>query len=192
LAVLAAISFEAVIAQANSVSFDTTGNFNGSGNSITFGAGADTLQINFTGVSMVSLNDTPFTFTSLGQFQTVTTGAGATITSGTTFTLTINQSAPTPGMDDLSATLTGSLKQNQSTSLVTFSISSVTIGQETYDLMNNPLPLVPPATNNGFTSVQARITGPAAVPEGGHTALLLGASMLALAATRRLWRTARV
>ena len=188
LTVIGVICFSAAVARANSVSFDTAGAFNGSGSSIIFGAGADTLQINFTGVSTVSLNDTPFTFTSLGQFQTITTGAGALVPVGTTFSLTINQSAPTPGSDDLSATLNGSIQQNQSLALVTFSITSVTIGQDTYALTNNPLPLVPPATNNGFTSVQARVSGPAGVPEGGHTVLLLGASLVALAGTRRICR----
>jgi hypothetical protein len=191
LAVVCVVSLGLAVAHANSVTFDTTGAFNGSGNSISFGSGGNTLQITFTGVSTVNLNDTPFTFTSLGQFQTVTAGTGATITSSTPFSLTITQSAPTSGTADLVATLDGAIQQNQSSGLVTFSTTSVTIGSDTYAVSNNPLPLVPPSTNNGITSVQARVSGPAGnVPDGGKTALLLGAGLLALTVAGRIWRPA--
>jgi len=176
-------------AHANSVSFTTSGAFNGGGNSITFGAGGNTLQIVYTGMNTVNLNDTPFTFSSLGDFQTSITGTGATITSGSTFTLTIDQTQPSSGTGFLAATLTGTLQQNQSSGLVTFSTSSVTIGADTYALTNSPLPLVPPSTNNGITTVQARISGPG-VPDGGATALLLGTALMALAGTSRIWRPA--
>jgi hypothetical protein len=188
LSIVAVVWLGAAASYANSVTFSTSGSFNGSGSNIMFGSGGDTLSIDFTGVNTVSLNDDPFTFTSLGQFQTSTTGAGASITSPTTFTLTINQTQPSTGNADLLASLQGTLQQNQSTSLVTFSVNSVTIGSETYAVTNNPLPLVPPSTNNGKTSIQARVSS--TVPDGGQTAVLLAAGLVALFGATRIWRPA--
>jgi hypothetical protein len=167
-------------AKAVPVTYSTAGSFNGGSNSITFGSGGNLTTITFTGVSS-TVNATPFTFASLGDFQTSVTGGGATITPGTTFTLNITQTAPSGGTGALLGTLTGTIQQNQSTGLVTFSVSSVTIGTATYSLTNNPLPLVPPSTNNGVTSVQAQIS---TVPEPA-TMLLLGTGLAGVAASVR-------
>lgn len=181
----AAITLGAVSSRADFIDFSTAGSFNGGGNNIMFGSGADSLTISFSGVNITNLNDNPFTFSSLGNFQTATTGNGALITSGTTFSLNITQTVPTSGNGSLLGSLSGTIQQNQSSGLVTFSTTSVTIGNETYSLTNNPLPLVPPSTNNGMTTVQARISGPA-VPDSGATILLLGSSFVFLFASRRL------
>jgi hypothetical protein len=171
LTALAAVAL-AGIARADLVSFSTLGSFNGGANTVMFGAGADTLTITYTGVNTANLDDNPFTFTSLGQFQTTITGAGATITPGTTFDLQLTQTTPTSGVDHFLGTLDGTLALDQSSGLVTFSTTSISIGGTTYNLSNNPLPLVPPATNNGITTVQAQLT-PAAIPEPSAVALLL-------------------
>lgn len=168
-------------ANAVPVTYSTTGSFNGGSNSITFGSGGNLTTISFTGVSS-TVNANPSTFASLGDFQTTVTGSGATITPGTTFTLTITQTAPGAGSGALLGTISGTVQQDSSSGLVTFSVSSVTINGVTYSLTNNPLPLVPPSTNNGITSVQAQIT--ATVPEPA-TMLLLGTGLAGVAGAVR-------
>ena len=180
----AILALSAISLRADSIDFSTSGSFNGSGNSIMFGTGGNTLTITFSGVNTVSLNDSPFTFSSLGTFQTAVAGSGATITSPANFSLDITQTIPTSGNGSLLGVLDGMVSQNQSTAEVTFSVTSITIGAETYALTTNPLPLVPPATNSGMTTVQAKISGPA-VPDSGSTILLLGSSLVLVFGSRR-------
>jgi len=182
------LSVAAGTAQADPVTFSTSGTFtcggcSGSGtNSVTFlGGMGNALMITFTGLGSTSLN-TP-TGSSFGNFQTFFSGNGAIAASGT-FTLTITQTVPVAGSNSFSATFSGTFSaSNSGTGVVNFSVTSVNIGGITYAITNNPLNLVPPASNNGITTVQGQISG-SAVPEPAGM-LLLGTGLLGAAGAIR-------
>ena len=150
--------------KADPITFSTSGTFtcagcSGSGtNSVTFlGGMGNAILITFTGLGSTSL-DTP-TGSSLGNFQIFVSGAGATASG--TFTLTITQTVPTAGSDSFSANFSGTWSaSNSGEGLITFTDGTMTIGGVVYTIAAcpGPLKLVPPASNNGITTVNALVT----------------------------------
>lgn len=171
-----AIALSAGAAGAQNVSYSTTGTFSGGpcggsscangGHSLTFFGIAPTTVFSPTNIS-------------LGYFQVgnISNAKNLDLT-GVSFQLEITQTEPTSGSSMFTALLSGKVtSHNASTASITFDQPTVTIGGVTYTLSGTTYGIVPVATNEGVTTIQAMVsTSVTATPEPA-TLLLLGSGL---------------
>lgn len=174
----------AATAPAETITYSTSGVFTStSTNVINVGNG---MTITFLPLSSNSVTAPPPTFGSLGTFE-VSGSPGPSSAFSDTFTLTITQSAPSGGSGDFTATVSGAVTVNASVATAVFNTPySIVLGDVSYTLLSPSLPLVPPSTNNGDTTVEAQITTSVPTPASVIAApALLGLMYLGKARRRR-------
>jgi len=200
----AVVGLGASEAKADPVTFSTSGTFtcdilganqtcSGSGtNAITLASPTGSLTITFTGNPSTTVN-TP-TFASFASFQVSVTGSGMGA-SNIPFALTITETSPIAGSQSIPAIFSGAFTSNSGIGQITFQVfpSNITVTANIGGILFSILPsardisLVPPATNNGVSTVQGFISGsasPEAIPEPA-TMLLLGTGLTGIAVKLR-------
>jgi hypothetical protein len=180
-------------ASATPVTYSTSGEIcavQGCGDtSVAFVQGSGTLTVAFNALGATVVDPGGpggFTNASFGSVDISCTGTctGESL-AGLNLFITITQTLPTAGSLPLVAgVLSGSVAVGSSNAEITWAIpNTITIGDFSYRILNNPLALVPPTSNSGVTSIQGRIEE-AAIPEPS-TYLLLSAGLLGLGIRRR-------
>jgi len=190
-------------AQADLVTFVTTGVFTGGTNS-TSGTAVYTDNTNHVLITYTpSTNNTvtvpPASQVSFGTFNTTGTTATTNATVGGTFTLNIFQTAPTAGTVSFVGSVSGTITGTSSQAFVQFNNPlSATIGLETYTIVSadggtaGRVNFAPPSTNAGVSTINGSVN---AVPEPSSLLLsaLLAPALLALVAhTRRSVHNAKL
>jgi len=208
----AAVLFNTAPAKANvSVTYGTSGTFQGGNGPVVASSIATVVQVSPAGTATLTITATgtvsapgspPGAGASFGTITATSTGAGATFTN-VGFKLTIAQTVPLPtgGTISFTDTLNGTVTSQNNTIVLTFS-SPLTknipfSGGVVHYTVQQQYVLVSPSTGipgfpvtNGVTSLQGTITA-TVTPEPGALALALtGLPLIGLAAWRRTRKNA--
>lgn len=188
---VALLGLSTISSMATIVNYDTTGSTLcptaaacGASTTVIIGQ----VRVDFTVLPNAQVVATPTSFGSFGEIRIsclafASTDCLSQDLTGLTLNIKVTQSTPTGGVGNIAAgTISGSMSGQASSASITWpAANSTTIGLVTYSVLNNPLGLVPPTTNAGVTSVQARIT---VIPEPA-TYAMLGSALVALGLLRR-------